>query len=72
MITNLAPYFEDESDFEPRLWQIERGDELVIQLPEVRDDDDDDEVTLTVTLTAEQENWIEFDSTFRLITVRPN
>ena len=68
---NEPPYFVSEDLFNPKLWQIERGDELELWLPEF-EDYDSEEVKVSITLTSEQKEWIEYESIFKLLIVRPN
>ena len=50
---NERPFFVRDDEFDPMLWQIERGDGLEIRLPEI-DDYDSDDVKISVVLSDDQ------------------
>lgn len=49
---NSVPYFADYDPF--NVYEVTRYDELIVQLPEIRDDNENDIVTVSATLTAPQ------------------
>ena len=69
---NRAPYFRDESLFQPfGKSQIMQGQELIIQLPEYSDEDNLDQVKLQVLLNEEQRKWIFYNPNTSQLTVGP-